>query len=101
MRTVLGVALATGGFNSKLTLERAARQDRVPTEDVRGATGGFTLLNLSMLYTLKSGSINTTFFLRGNNLTNRAAFNASSIDSIRGLAPVPGRSIKGGVRVEF
>ena len=45
--------------------------------------------------------IGGTVFLRGTNLTDRKAFNASSVDTIRGLAPLPGRGVKVGVQVNF
>jgi len=35
------------------------------------------------------------------NLGDRLAYNASSIDTIRGLSPLPGRAVKAGVRVNF
>ena len=36
-----------------------------------------------------------------DNLTDELAFNAGSIATVRGLAPLPGRSLSAGVRVSF
>jgi iron complex outermembrane receptor protein len=101
LRTILGATLGVGQFTGRLEVERAGRQDRVPLDDAIGPTAAFTLFNSSMLYTVRQGRFVSTFFVKGSNLTNRVAFNASSIDTIRSLAPLPGRSLKAGVRIEF
>jgi iron complex outermembrane receptor protein len=41
------------------------------------------------------------FFARLNNLTNELAYNATSIGTVRPLAPLPGRGLMVGLRLSF
>ena len=47
------------------------------------------------------GGADALWFLKIGNLGNTLAYNASTIDTVRYLAPLPGRSLKTGVRVTF
>lgn len=102
LRAGIGSTLTSGRLRLTADVERSARQARVPTEEPRGAIAGHTLISASALYGMALGSgKSATFFLRGSNLADARAFNAASIDTIRYLSPLAGRSIKAGVRVEF
>ena len=102
LRVGIGSTLATGGLRLTADVERSTRQPRVPSSETGGAVAGHTLINASVLYGMPlGGAKSATFFLRGTNLGDSRAFNAASIDTIRYLSPLPGRSIKAGVRVEF
>ena len=102
LRVGMGSTLTSGGLRLSADVERSARQSRVPSSEIGGAVAGHTLVSASVLYGMPlGGGKSATFFLRGTNLGDSRAFNAASIDTIRYLSPLPGRSIKAGVRVEF
>jgi iron complex outermembrane recepter protein len=97
MRLRLGLDGARGPWGARVEIDHAARQDRVPATDV--ATAGYTLVHLSVARRLGDGG--ALWFLRLDNATDRLATSASSLQTVRGLSPLPGRSIKTGVRVAF
>jgi iron complex outermembrane receptor protein len=102
LRVSLSSEVALSSWRLAVDLTRAAKQARVPDGENGGAVAGYTLLGASLLKTVAlSANKSATLFLRGTNLGNARAFNAASIDTIRQLAPLPGRSIKAGVRVDF
>jgi iron complex outermembrane receptor protein len=41
------------------------------------------------------------WFVKLNNATNELAYNASTIETLRGLAPLPGRALAAGVQLRF
>lgn len=92
---------SAGPWAARLEIEHAARQDRFPTDDAIGVTPSHTLVHAALSYKWSSGANNALFFIKANNLGDRVAFNASSIDTIRGLAPLPGRAVKAGVQFTF
>ena len=92
---------ARGGWTARAEVEYSAKQNRVPANDLLGATESHTLVHAAISYTAKLGNGSALLFLKANNIGNRKAFNASSIDTVRGLAPLPGRGIKAGVQVSF
>jgi iron complex outermembrane receptor protein len=101
LRLTAASFFAAGPWALKAEVEHAARQSRVPEVDLAGPTASYTLLNIAASYALKFTSGSALFFVKANNLADRVAFNASSIDTIRGLAPLPGRGVKAGVQVTF
>lgn len=102
LRVTIGATIDWQRFMFSAELKRTARQSRVPQADTFGPTEGYTLLNATAQANMTLGSRATaTFFLRGTNLTNARAFNATSIDTIRGLAPLPGRGVRAGLRIDF
>lgn len=102
MRSVLGFALAHQGWTINLDAEHAAKQTRVPDFDVLGETRGHTLFNANAMVRFRIASLGeAAIFLRANNITDKRAFSASAIDTVRNLAPLPGRSIKLGLRLDF
>jgi iron complex outermembrane receptor protein len=79
--------------------KHVAAQNRIaPTET---ATAGYTLINLHVSYLLasKANGVSTTLFARGDNLGNTVARDHSSF--LKDLAPLPGRGLLFGVRVNF
>ena len=92
---------AIGPWALRAEIEHSAKQDRVPAIDLFGVTEAYTLVHVATTYTLKLPGISALLFLKGNNLGDRKAFNASSIDTIRALAPLPGRGVKAGVQLSF
>jgi len=102
LRFGVGATYVRGQLTLMADVDRSAKQARVAPDEIRGAVAGHTLISGSVLYGLPIGSGQyLTFFLRGANLGNSSAFNAASIDTIRYLSPLPGRSIKAGVRLDF
>ncbi len=101
-RFTTGLIFAQGGWSVRGEIDNRAKQTRVPTIDAIGATAGYTMINAAGAYGFNLGSAASgTLFLRGTNLTDRKAYSASSTDTIRALAPYPGRGIKAGVQISF
>ena len=98
-RLGLGLDASTGPWTSRLEVTRVARQARVPAGDT--ATAGYTLVNLSLRLRLRLGASDALVFAKLGNATNQLAYNASAIQTIRGLSPLPGRALQTGVRVAF
>lgn len=101
LRLRVAGAFGLGALGARIECERAARQHRAPSSDNLGATPGHTLWNASFSYTWKRGNQFARFFVKGTNLGDRLAYQASAIDTIRALAPVPGRALKAGVQFSF
>ena len=97
-RLRLGLDAAWNGLRGGLALREMARQDRVPTGDP--ATAGYTLIDLWASGRVALGE-DCLWFLRLNNLTDKLALNASTIATMRGLSPLPGRAWTLGLRSRF
>lgn len=97
LRATLDVA--HGPWRYGVAVVDAARQDRVPTDDT--ATPGWTRLDAGVSWsgTLGGQAVHAT--LQAGNLTDRLAYNASTIATVRGLAPLPGRSLRAALRLSF
>ena len=98
-RVSAGVEAAQGPWQLGAGVRYAAEQDRVPSTDV--ATPSYTMLNLWLTWKSRLALAETTWFARADNLTDELAFSSSSIGTIRGLAPLPGRSATAGLRIAF
>jgi iron complex outermembrane recepter protein len=101
LRVLLAMDATQGPWGGRIEVDHAARQDRVPSTD--RATPGHTLVNLSLTrrFTLGNGGTDALWFLKLGNLGDRLAYSASTIQSVRDLSPLPGRSLKTGIRVSF
>lgn len=99
LRATAALAWQQGGWMARAEVQRAMRQSRVPDDDT--ATPGWTVVNLASTYRLPVGGSDALFFVRLNNLGNQLAYNASTISTVRWLAPLAGRSLSAGVRVTF
>jgi iron complex outermembrane receptor protein len=101
MRLGATLAWATGPWSARLGLDAFARQDRVPAGDV--AVAGFTTLNAAATYRMKAGPAGLLWYARLDNLTDRLGYSATSIltQSAPGRVPMPGRSVRLGVRADF
>lgn len=98
-RLTVGAAARFALWRGRVEVRRAARQSRVPAEDV--ATPGYTIVNLSISRTLRLGQSDALLFARLDNVGNELAFNASTISTVRELAPLPGRRLAIGLRASF
>lgn len=102
VRLTIGATVDWQQFVFNTEIMHANEQKRVPQADSFGATPGYTLLSASAQVNFTLGTrITASVFLRGTNLTNARAFNATSIDTIRGFAPLPGRGVRAGLRIDF
>jgi iron complex outermembrane receptor protein len=97
-RLRLGLDAAWNGLQGGATLRELARQDRVPAGDP--ATAGYTLLDLWASGRIAWGE-DISWFARLNNVTDKLALNASTIATMRGLSPLPGRALTLGLRSRF
>ncbi len=92
-------------WTAQLDAPMAARQTRVPANDAAGATPGYVLVNVKLTRQFTppfgGGAVAGQWYVSLNNLTDRTAYVASSIDSMRLLAPKPGRSLAAGVQLLF
>lgn len=98
-RLTAGLNWTMGDWGGRAEVIHAAEQDRVPSDDV--PTPAYILVNLSASYKLRMAGTEGFFFARLNNLTNELAYNATTIGTVRPLAPLPGRGLMVGLRMTF
>ncbi|MEO5733543.1 MAG: TonB-dependent receptor [Rubrivivax sp.] len=98
-RITLGVKLQQQAFTARVELQRAQAQNRVPATDV--PTAGSTLVNLSAGYQFSLGREDALLFAKLQNIGNTLAFSSSTTETLRPLAPLPGRALSVGLRVTF
>jgi iron complex outermembrane receptor protein len=99
LRALLGLDAGLGAWSLRAEVDHAARQDRVPATDV--PTAGYTIVNLAASRRFAIGASSALWFLRLGNVGDTLARSASSIVTVRELAPLPGRSIRTGLRLDF
>ena len=102
LRVSIGLDAASGPWSGRIDVDHAARQNRVPATDV--ATAGHTTVNLSLSRRFNLANLNNSdavWFLKLGNLGDTLAYSASAIQTARDLSPLPGRSVKTGIRVAF
>jgi iron complex outermembrane receptor protein len=88
-----------GPWSAGTDVQLAASQShRAPGET---ATDGYALLGVSYGYRLETRFAAYDFFVRGSNLTDESARNATSYANIKDIAPLPGRAVTFGVRASF
>ncbi len=71
----------------------------LPTAPTSIPTAGYTMLNMWLTYNLKTGPVSWDLLLRGNNLNDTTAREATSF--LKDIAPLPGVGISGGLRATF
>lgn len=99
VRVRAGLSTASGPWSAGAGLVHAARQDRVPAEDV--ATPSSTVLNLWATWKMPLQQAQALWFVRLDNVTDKLAYNASAIRTVRALSPQGGRALSAGLRVMF
>ena len=75
----------------------ARAQDRVADNEL--PTDGYTMVNVFATYNITTGPVRWDLVIRGNNLTNTEAREATSF--LKDIAPLPGAGVSGGLRVSF
>jgi iron complex outermembrane receptor protein len=98
-RITLGVDWSQGAWKARTEVVHAARQARVPDDDV--STGSYAIVNVSVSRTLELPGAEGLVFARLNNLGDELAYNAATAASVRRLSPLPGRGLMVGLRVGF
>jgi iron complex outermembrane recepter protein len=98
-RARLGLAAGQGPWQLGLDLHHAARQSRVPATDT--PTDAHTRVNLWARWRQRLAGAETLWTLEGRNLGDALAYQATTIATLRGLVPLPGRSVAGSVQVVF
>jgi iron complex outermembrane receptor protein len=96
-----GIALEArrGPWGARLELRHAHAQNRVNPQDE--VTAAYSMLKASLTRQFRIGNSDATWYLKLDNLNNALAYNASSMLQMRGLAPLPGRSVMTGVQLRF
>ena len=103
LRVRAGLQAQGEDWQAVLGLRHNARQTRVPSTDT--ATAGATLLDL-----WAGGALPTSmalldtplqWFAKLNNVTDKLAYSAATIATMRGLSPQAGRALTVGVRARF
>jgi len=85
-------------FSTQFSVLRAQSQHRVSEDEL--TTDGYTMVNLGFSYAFDSvGPLTPLLFLRLSNLADETARN--SVSFLKDIAPLPGRSVSGGMRVTF
>ncbi|RTL19345.1 MAG: TonB-dependent receptor [Burkholderiales bacterium] len=98
-RAMLGLEAQQGAWSGRLEWRLAARQDRVDAFDT--PTAGYGTVSASLARQLKLGDLDGLWYLRLTNLTDKLAYNATAVPTIRALAPQAGRSVSTGLQLRF
>jgi iron complex outermembrane receptor protein len=99
----LGATLAWSheAWGARVGFDHAMRQDRVPPGDL--PTAGYTLWTAALTYKMDVRSTSLLWYARVDNAADTLAYSATSIltQSAPGKSPLPGRSLKVGLRAQF
>ncbi len=99
VKGLLGLDWTHGPWRAGTDLQLAATQaHRSPGET---PTDGYALLGVSFGYRWQTKPAVYNIFVRGANLTDTEARNASSFANIKDIAPLPGRAFTLGIRATF
>ncbi len=95
------LAWASGDWGARLGFDHWARQSRVPEGD--SPVAGYTLWNSSVTYKARAGQAELLWYAKVDNIADRLAFSPTSIltQSAPGRVPLPGRSLRVGLRADF
>ena len=92
-----GLIYTLNEVNARLDVTRVSAQNRVAADEL--PTDGYTMVNATANYSLKSGLGNWEAFLRANNLLNVDARDHASF--LKDIAPLPGRGVTVGLRLKW
>lgn len=96
-RATLALDYQIDKLGARLDAQWSARQNR--TADDERPTDSYVLLNAGLDYTLSTGAVTTTFFIKGVNLLNQDARLSTSY--LKEIAPLSARGVVVGLRSEF
>ena len=102
MRLGATLVWGSGPWGARLGFDHAMAQNRVPDVGQR-ATDGYTLWNAALTYKMKQGGADLLWYTRIDNITDTLAYSATSVLTTTAFpkAPLPGRSLKVGLQVNF
>ncbi len=84
-------------WSGEAEVYRVGRQTKVA--EFESETAGYTMLNLGVSYRGKHAGMPWLLYVKANNLTDRLAYSHSSF--IKHVAPLMGRNLIAGLRLEF
>ncbi|WP_042876031.1 TonB-dependent receptor [Cupriavidus necator] len=99
LRLTLGLNWLQRLWTTRVEAKNAKRQNRVPSNDT--ATPGWTLVNLAASCKVRVGNSDGLLFAKVNNVGDRLAYNAATIETVRPLAPLGGRALTVGCELRF
>jgi iron complex outermembrane recepter protein len=101
MRAGATLAWSQGDWGARLGFDHAARQSRVPAGEL--STDAYTLWSAALTYKMTAGATNLLWYARIDNAADKLAYSATSIltQTAPGKSPLPGRSLKLGLRASF
>lgn len=99
VRGSLSLQAERGPWLIQAELRGAMRQDRVPAFDT--PTGGYGILRLNVARHFDIGNLDAMWYVKLDNLANKLAYSAGSVQTIRPLTPLAGRSVFAGMQVKF
>lgn len=101
MRVGATLAWVQGPWGATLGFDHATAQKRVPVGQL--ASSSYTLWSAGLTFRSKAGPAELLWFAKLNNASDQLAYSSSSIltQTAPGKAPLPGRSLKVGLRATF
>ncbi|WP_343641023.1 TonB-dependent receptor [Roseateles sp.] len=99
VRGSLSLQAERGPWLIQAEVRGAMRQDRVPAFDT--PTAGYGILRLNIARHFDIGNLDAMWYVKLDNLANKLAYSAGSVQTIRPLTPLPGRSLFAGMQVRF
>lgn len=102
MRLGATAVWGSGPWSARLGFDHSFAQNRVPDVGQR-ATDAYTLWNAAVTYKMKQGGAGLLWYARVDNITDKLAYSATSVLTTTAFpkAPLPGRSLKVGLQVNF
>jgi iron complex outermembrane receptor protein len=95
----LGAEASLSGTRLRLGLEAIWHDSQARIADGERRTAGYTMLNLEASWRQPVGAAELSVFLRGSNLLDEEA--RRHVSPLKDYAPLAGRAISGGLRLEF
>ncbi|HEY1091423.1 MAG TPA: TonB-dependent receptor [Burkholderiaceae bacterium] len=100
LRAIWALEAEQGPWQGRLELQQVARQTRVPSLDK--PTPGYGMARLSVSRQISFGdAVDALWYVKLDNIGNRFAHSASTVATLRDLAPLPGRSVLTGLQLKF
>jgi iron complex outermembrane receptor protein len=96
LRATLGFDAAVGAWKARAEVVHAARQTRVPADDT--PTAGWTIVNLTASHRWRADAGDALLFAKLSNLFDALAWSATSVATVRPLAPLSGRALQLGLQ---
>jgi iron complex outermembrane recepter protein len=99
-RVTVGASARFNGWTGKMEWAHNAKQNKQPSYDSFGSTPSYSIVNVSLSYRNPEAGA-SLWFVKLDNAFNQLGYNAVTIDTVRGKAPLAGRNLKIGVQHLF